>query len=66
LKSCPMILKFCIDIFRLKRGHFEILHGLLNYKNISIPINNKKFREPPTPRTVIFLGGKGGYFEKLS
>jgi hypothetical protein len=28
---------------------FEILHGLLSHKNIRIPINNKKFGDPPYP-----------------
>jgi hypothetical protein len=41
-------------------------HGLLSNKNIRIPTNNKNSGTPPTPRTMRFLVGKGGYFEKLS
>jgi hypothetical protein len=42
-----------------------MLYGLLSNKNIRIP-TPKKFLGPPTPRTMRFLGGKGGYLEKLS
>jgi hypothetical protein len=41
------------------------LHRLLSNKNIRIP-TPKKLGTPPTPRTIRFFGGKGGYFEKLS
>ena len=42
------------------------MHGLLGNKNIRIPTNNKNFGDPPNPRTMQFLGGKGEYFENLS
>ena len=38
------------------------MQRLQSNTNIRIPI--KQFGDPPTPRTMRFMGGKGGYFQK--
>ena len=66
--KCPLLMAFfSASSFYLPPGllfsqkglsyDFKILHGLLSNKNIRIH---------PSPCTLRILGGKGGYFEKLS
>jgi hypothetical protein len=45
-----------------RRDCRRVLHGLLSNTNMRIP-TPKKFGDPPTPRTMTYLGGQGGYFE---
>jgi hypothetical protein len=43
----------------------KTLHGLLTHKNIRIPIKKNNSGTPPTPLTMLYLGGLRGVFSKV-
>ena len=56
---CTKLYKNEQSVKKLSSGS-KTLHKALCNTNIRIPYLKKKFGTPPSPRTMLFLGGQGG------